>query len=102
LNKLIFKTIDEIEISYVEKLKFLQLNKHEQRLDALIAYLTDKTENMKSVIGIEDKIRQELQKSQSKRRLPIIAETGFGRDVNTKKELSDRITSKKLPANVRS
>jgi ATP-dependent Lon protease len=100
LNKLIFKTIDEIEISYVEKLKFLQLNKHEHRLDALIAYLTDKTENMKSVIGIEDKIRQELHKSQSKRRLPIISETG--RDFNTKKELSDRINSKKLPENVKS
>lgn len=28
INKLIFKAIDEIEISYIEKVKFIQLNKH--------------------------------------------------------------------------
>lgn len=31
INKMLYKSIDEIDISAIEKLKFLQLDRHEQK-----------------------------------------------------------------------
>jgi hypothetical protein len=43
LNKVIFKAISELELPYQEKIKFLQISKHEPRIESLIAFLTEKT-----------------------------------------------------------
>lgn len=54
---------------------------------------------MKSVFGIEDKVRQEMYKSQNKRKSPVIGYIdGLGSRLgNDNKELLDKINSKKLP-----
>ena len=36
LNKIVFKAIDEIELPYIEKLKFLQYQKIESRIEYLM------------------------------------------------------------------
>lgn len=47
-----------MELPYQDKIKFLQLANLEARIEFLIKALGDKTESMKSVFGIEDKVRQ--------------------------------------------
>lgn len=66
----------------------------------MITYLTEKTENMKGVIDIEDKVKQDLYKSHVKRRMPMIMMDPRGQQ-NEKKELLDKINSKKLPEHVK-
>lgn len=60
---MLYKAVDEVDIALIEKLKFLQIQKHETRFEFLLNFLTEKTENLKSVIGIEDKVRQDMYKS---------------------------------------
>jgi ATP-dependent Lon protease len=52
----------------------LQLHKIEARIEKLIAVLSEKTENMKSVFNIEDKVRQEMSKTKKK---PMAFADGF-------------------------
>ena len=47
-----FKAIDEIDLPYVDKLKFLQLQKIDTRIEYLMKIINEKTENMKSVFGL--------------------------------------------------
>ena len=49
--------MSDLEVSYAEKLKFLQLSRYDQRIEKLIFFLTEKTENSKAVISIEEKVR---------------------------------------------
>lgn len=55
---MIFKAIEAIELPIINKLKFLQLQRHDARLEFLISALSQKTDNLKNLIDIEDKVRQ--------------------------------------------
>ena len=67
INKIIFKAASQIDIPLVDKLRFLQLHKYDARFQFLINCLTYKTEGMKGVVGIEEKVRQEMNKSTKKK-----------------------------------
>jgi ATP-dependent Lon protease len=104
LNKIVFRAIDEIEAPYIDKLKFLQLQKIESRIEYIMKIVNEKTENMKSVFGLEDKVRQEMYaKNQNKKKLPVIARSIFdGMDnQESNKEIMDKMKDKKLPDNVK-
>ncbi len=58
INKLIFRAVDDLEMSLMEKIKFLQFAKVDARIQFLMSAISEKTENMKSVFGLEDKVRQ--------------------------------------------
>jgi endopeptidase La len=58
---------------------------------------------MKSVFGLEDKVRQEMYRQQSKKRIIGSGTTIFdlGRDSDGNKELIEKINNKKLPEHVK-
>jgi ATP-dependent Lon protease len=65
--------------------------------------LSEKTENMKSVFGIEDKVRQEMYKQYSRKKITVSGAglfEGLNRD-NDNKELTEKINNKKLPEHVK-
>jgi ATP-dependent Lon protease len=98
LNKILYRGIDQIDLPYPDKVKFLQLGKHEARFESLIQHLSEKTENSKGVISIEEKVRREINKSSK----PVL----FGNPTRAppsieKNELSERINNKKMPEHVR-
>lgn len=97
---MVFKAIDILEISFIQKLKFLQMNKYEERLEFLLAQLTEKTENVKGVISLEEKVRQEMNKQQKKKIFdPKRGQRGYGgySPQSQKNDLNEKINSKKLP-----
>jgi hypothetical protein len=49
LNKIIYKTISDLEISSIEKVKFLQMNQLDSKIEILIGFLVDKTEKSKDM-----------------------------------------------------
>lgn len=49
---MIFRGINDMDLPFLEKLKFLQLNKLETRIEVLTKYLIDKTEKSKGIISI--------------------------------------------------
>ena len=63
INKLIFKCSDEIDIAYIEKLKLLQMNRQDHKIESLLSYISQKTEKVKSVLNLEEKVRQDMVKS---------------------------------------
>lgn len=59
---------------------------------------------MKSVFGLEDKVRQEMYRQQSKKRIIAPGVTifdGMGRDSDGNKELIEKMNKKKLPEHVK-
>lgn len=59
---------------------------------------------MKSVFGLEDKVRQEMYRQQHKKKVPISGSSifeGLGRDSDGNKELIDKMNNKKLPEHVK-
>lgn len=73
LNKIIFKTVSQLELPYQDKIRFLQIGKHEPRIESLISFLTEKTENSKGMISIEEKVRKEMNVAAKKK--PIFEST---------------------------
>lgn len=66
--------------------------------------INGKTENMKSVFGLEDKVRQEMySKNQSKKRSSVMPRNIFdGPDrEDSNKEIIDKMKDKKLPEHVK-
>jgi ATP-dependent Lon protease len=98
LNKIICRAINDLEMPYPEKIKFLQLPKHDIRLETLITYLSEKTENVKGVVNIEEKVRREMSVAQRKKFPTFEGSRSAGSEKN---ELTEKINSKKLPENVR-
>ena len=43
LNKIVFRGIDEIELPYLEKIKFLQLMRVEDRIEMIMKIINEKT-----------------------------------------------------------
>ncbi len=77
----------------------MQINKHEPRIESLIAFLTEKTENSKGMISIEEKVRKEMNVAIKKK--PIFENSFRSPGFSEKNELADKINSKKLPENVK-
>ena len=97
INKIVFKAIDEIELTHLQKLKFLQFSKIQARIEYLMKVINQKTENTKSVFGLEDKVRQEMyNKSQNKKKiaLPRTIFDNFDKD-DFNKELTEKMKDKK-------
>ena len=65
--------------------------------------ISEKTENMKSVFGLEDKVRQEMSgRSGSKKKMMSLSRNIFdGEKEEANKEIMDKMKDKKLPENVR-
>lgn len=73
------------------------MSKHDQRCEYLIGLLSNKTENIKSVVNIEEKVRQEMSKSKRTSRASYVV----GDEMRDKTDLAERIRNKNLPENVR-
>lgn len=61
---------------------------------------------MKSVFGLEDKVRQEMYKSSIKKKMAPISNISLfdgigGRDTDSTKEIMERLNNKKLPDHVK-
>ena len=67
LNKLIYKCVDELDITLAEKVRFLQISRQDTKIECLLTQLANKTENVKSVVDLEEKVRQDMVKSVPKR-----------------------------------
>lgn len=53
INKIIYKSADEIELPLGDKLSLLQMHKHDLKIEKLLQFLKFKTENVKSIVDIE-------------------------------------------------
>ena len=99
VNKMIYKCIDELEIPLNEKVKFLQISRQDIKIEFLLSQLANKTENVKSVVDLEEKVRQDMSKSYSKRSSsnPFVG----SRHSHDQSEILDKINSKNLPEKVK-
>lgn len=55
-----FGTISQLDLSAIEKVQFLQINDADARISALTSHLSSKTESLKGIIQMEEKVRREL------------------------------------------
>lgn len=102
VNKVIFSTISQLELPVVDKLVFLQTNDPETRINILISYLSNKTENLKGISELEDKVRKDLMpptKSQSVNSSQ--GSIGGGKKTNEIDRIRQKIEEKDLPQHVR-
>ncbi len=81
VNKLIFRCCSELDISNIEKLKLLQQSRQDIKIELLVSYLEKKTDKIKSVVDLEEKVRQDMIKSNNalkKSTTSSIPRSGFG------------------------
>lgn len=92
----------------VEKLKILQMHKHDLKIETLLLHLKNKTEGAKSIIDIEEKVRNDMSKvvkrsssSQPFGKSGITFGMGgrIGRPDTS--DLEEKINSKNLPPHVK-
>lgn len=90
---MIYKCGDELDLPVVEKLKILQMHKHDIKIETLLYHLKNKTENIKSIVEIEEKVRQDMSKSNKKANSPSLGKGGIffggGARAGTKNDTSD-------------
>lgn len=80
INKLVFKCSDEIDIPYIEKLKLLQMNRQDHKIEQLLTQISQKTEKVKSVLNLEEKVRQDMTKSSNQKKNSSSSMRNFGRN----------------------
>ena len=99
LNKLIYKSIDDIDLPVSDKVRFLQIHRHDHKIDTLLTQLANKTENIKSVIDLEEKVRNDMAKASNKRSSSsVFSAVRGGADTS---EIQEKINQKNLPEKVR-
>lgn len=84
----------------------LQSSKHDQKIESLLNHLKNKTENIKSIVDIEEKVRQDMAKIVKKPNTPtrssgiFFGGPKFGGKSDTS-EIEEKINSTNLPAHVK-
>lgn len=100
INKIIFRCCSELDLSIYEKLKLLQLSRQDIKIESLLSHLSTKTEKIKSVLDLEEKVRQDMLKSTTIKKPAAPRIGGHGKSGDNE-ELEERIKNKKLPPHVR-
>lgn len=83
------------------------MHKHDLKIETLIFHLKNKTENVKSIVDIEEKVRQDMSKTIKKPVSSAINKGGimFGLGSRMGKgdtsEIEEKINSKNLPPHVK-
>ena len=60
INKVVFTTISMMDLPAADKLAFLQINDPETRISTLSSHLSHKTEGLKGISELEEKVRKDL------------------------------------------
>lgn len=102
VNKIIYKSCSELDIPVVDKLRLLQMARQDLKIETLLAYLSQRTERNKSVVDLEEKVRQDMIKSQATKRPIMSRPSGFGGGkAGDMEEIEEKLRNKKLPDHVR-
>ena len=100
INKLVFTTIGDLDLSTEQALEFLQVNSLETRINMLVKYIVSKTEGLKGIKEIEEKVRQDIFKNTHTTRNNSTSSRGEKKLSDTDK-LRKRMEEKDLPENVK-
>lgn len=91
-----------MELPLLEKLKLLQQNRQDLKIEVLLAFLTSKTDKIKSVIDLEEKVRQDMFKTTPVPKKVTTFSRGMGGGRNDDlQEIEERLKNKNLPEFVR-
>lgn len=101
LNKIVFGTISQLDLPLADKLAFLQLNDHETRITVLTSHLSAKTENLKGISELEEKVRKDLQPPSRPQTTSFGHGGAGGKKTNEIDRIRQQMDEKNIPEYVR-